>query len=44
MKGERKMDPSTIKKEGADMAHENMPPFITFTFCIATQGISPPRN
>jgi microcystin-dependent protein len=38
------MDPSSIEIEGAGMAHENMPPFNTFTFCIATQGIFPPRN
>jgi microcystin-dependent protein len=40
----RQMDPSTIETEGAGMAHENMPPFNTLTFCIAIQGIFPPRN
>ena len=39
----RQMGSSAIETEGASMAHENMPPFITLTFCIAIQGVFPPK-
>jgi len=29
---------------GGNQAHENMPPYLTLNFCIALQGIFPPRS
>lgn len=29
---------------GTAMAHENMPPYLALNFCIAIQGLFPPRN
>jgi microcystin-dependent protein len=38
------MHPSTIGYTGGDMAHENMPPFLTLNYSIALQGLYPSRN
>jgi microcystin-dependent protein len=37
------MDPSTISKAGGGLAHDNMQPFLVLNFCIAVQGVYPPR-
>lgn len=34
----------TIGNTGGNQAHENMPPFLTLRYCIALQGVFPPRN
>lgn len=38
------MNPAAIGLAGGNQPHENMPPFLTINFIIATQGIFPPRN
>jgi microcystin-dependent protein len=35
---------STIAPAGGDQPHNNMMPFLTLNFCIALQGIYPPRS
>jgi microcystin-dependent protein len=36
--------PTAISLAGGSQPHENMPPYLTITYCIATQGIFPARN
>jgi microcystin-dependent protein len=38
------MSPQAVSNTGADQSHLNMQPFLTLSFCIALQGIFPPRN
>lgn len=38
------MNPLTIGPSGGDLPHNNMMPFLTLTFCIALQGVFPPRS
>jgi microcystin-dependent protein len=38
------MAPDSIGTVGSGQAHENMPPYLALNFCIAMQGIFPPRN
>ena len=38
------LDPSSISSAGGSQAHENMQPYLTLMFCIATAGIFPSRN
>jgi microcystin-dependent protein len=38
------MDPSVISPTGGDQPHNNMMPYLTFNFCIALQGVFPPRG
>jgi microcystin-dependent protein len=38
------LNPSTIGISGASQAHNNMMPYLTLNFCIAMQGIFPPRS
>jgi microcystin-dependent protein len=38
------MSPSAIAPAGGDQPHNNMMPFLTFYFCIALQGVFPPRG
>ena len=38
------MNPTALTQTGGNQPHENMPPFLTISFIIATQGIFPPRN
>jgi microcystin-dependent protein len=38
------MSPAAISQGGGGQPHENRPPFLVLTFCIALQGIFPSRN
>jgi microcystin-dependent protein len=38
------MSPSALAPAGGDQPHNNMMPYLTFYFCIALQGVFPPRS
>jgi microcystin-dependent protein len=38
------MDPNTIAPAGGDQPHNNLMPYLTLNFCIALQGVYPPRT
>ena len=38
------MSASTIAPAGGDQPHNNMQPYLTLNFCIALQGVFPPRG
>lgn len=38
------MAPQSLGIAGGDLPHNNMMPYLTLNFCIALQGIFPPRN
>lgn len=38
------MSPNALAPSGGGQPHNNMMPFLTFYFCIALQGIFPPRS
>jgi microcystin-dependent protein len=38
------MDPASIAPVGGSLPHNNMMPYLTLNFCIALQGIYPPRT
>jgi microcystin-dependent protein len=38
------MSPSVIAPAGGDQPHNNMQPYLTLNFCIALQGVFPPRS
>ena len=38
------MHPGMVQPAGGGQPHENMSPFLTVNWCIALQGIFPPRN
>ena len=38
------MHASTIQPAGGGQAHQNMPPFLTISWCVALQGIFPSRS
>jgi microcystin-dependent protein len=38
------MGPQMVAPVGGDQPHNNMMPFLTFYFCIALQGVFPPRG
>jgi microcystin-dependent protein len=38
------MSPSELAPAGGDQPHNNMQPYLTFYFCIALQGVFPPRG
>lgn len=38
------MSSSTLTPAGGDQPHNNMMPYLTFYFCIALQGVFPPRT
>ena len=38
------MADSTIAPAGGDQPHNNMQPYLTLNFCIALQGVYPPRT
>lgn len=38
------MNPSAIAPAGGDQPHNNLMPYLTLNFCIALQGVFPPRT
>ena len=38
------MAPQALAPAGGSLPHNNMQPYLTLSFCIALQGIFPPRN
>ncbi len=38
------MAPQSLSPAGGDQPHNNMQPYLTFYFCIALQGVYPPRT
>jgi microcystin-dependent protein len=38
------MSPSALGPAGGSLPHNNMMPYLTFYFCIALQGVFPPRG
>jgi microcystin-dependent protein len=38
------MSPSALAPAGGDQPHNNLQPYLTFYFCIALQGVFPPRT
>ena len=38
------LSPHTFAPAGGDQPHNNMQPYLTFYFCIALQGVFPPRG
>jgi microcystin-dependent protein len=38
------MSPNSLPPAGGDQPHNNMMPYLTFFFCIALQGVFPPRT
>jgi microcystin-dependent protein len=38
------MAPEALPPAGGDQPHNNMMPYLTFYFCIALQGVFPPRS
>jgi microcystin-dependent protein len=38
------LGPQALNLIGGSLPHNNMPPILTLTFCIAMQGIFPPRS
>lgn len=38
------MAPETLAPAGGDQPHNNLQPYLTFYFCIALQGVFPPRG
>jgi microcystin-dependent protein len=38
------MNPGALAPAGNGFPHNNMPPYLTLNFCIALQGIFPPRG
>jgi microcystin-dependent protein len=38
------MSPSSLAPAGGDQPHNNLQPYLTFYFCIALQGVFPPRG
>ena len=38
------LNPNALAPAGGDAPHNNMMPYLTFYFCIALQGVFPPRG
>src|SRR5207253_2188622 len=38
------LSPSALTPAGGDQPHNNMQPYLTLNFCIALQGVYPPRT
>jgi microcystin-dependent protein len=38
------LSPSAVTPAGGGLPHNNMQPYLTLTFCIAMQGVFPPRG
>jgi microcystin-dependent protein len=41
--GNAPMDPAALAPAGGSLPHNNMPPYLCLNFCIALQGVFPPR-
>jgi microcystin-dependent protein len=39
-----RMSPAALSISGGGLPHNNMPPYLTVNFCIALQGVYPPRT
>jgi microcystin-dependent protein len=37
------LNPSAVPPAGGDAPHNNLMPYLTFNYCIALQGVYPPR-
>lgn len=42
--GLTQLAPQSLTAVGGDQPHNNMQPYLTFYFCIALQGVFPPRS
>jgi len=42
--GLQAMNPQALGIAGGSLPHNNMQPYLTMNFCIAMQGIFPPRS
>lgn len=42
--GNAQMNPSALSVTGSSFPHNNMPPYLGLNFCIALQGVYPPRG
>ena len=42
--GLQPMAPQALTPAGGDQSHNNMQPYLTLNFCIALQGVYPPRT
>jgi microcystin-dependent protein len=42
--GVTQMNPAALSPAGGSLPHNNMMPYLTLNFCIALQGIFPPRT
>src|SRR3954453_5572737 len=38
------LSPNAVTPAGGDQPHNNLQPYLTFYFCIALQGVFPPRS
>lgn len=38
------MSPGALAPSGGNLPHNNLPPYLTLNFCIALQGVYPPRS
>ena len=38
------LNPYAVAPAGGDQPHNNLQPYLTFYFCIALQGVYPPRT
>jgi microcystin-dependent protein len=38
------MNPNVVAPIGGSQPHNNMMPYLTLNFCIALQGVFPPRS
>jgi microcystin-dependent protein len=38
------MSPNEIAPMGGNLPHNNLQPYLTLNFCIAMQGVFPPRG
>jgi microcystin-dependent protein len=38
------MNASSLSPAGGDQPHNTLQPYLTFDFCIALQGVFPPRG
>jgi len=42
--GNTTMSPQAFSPTGGNLPHNNMPPYLVLNFCIALQGVFPPRS